>query len=159
MKLHKQIIRKVLIGALLVVLAAGVSYSVRDLLAYRHPEATLPAVRIEYNGTELPAEHSMMDAYSWRYLTLVKDWAVEDREAWKKIEPAPVLPDAPLDVSFSFAPKDLTVSRAKGDSDVFSELSGELRTPTEPGVYTYRVAGEWGVRGAIAYYFRIQVLE
>lgn len=156
MKLRKQVVGKVILGAVLIVLAGLVAYAVKDLLAYRNPESSLPVIRINYNGTELPAENWTLESYSWNFLTLTRDWQAEE-DAVEKIPPAPVVTGAPLDISFSFEPSALMVSRAKGGGE-FIEQQGDLHTPSEQGEYTYRIEGDWGIRGRISYYFKIYVI-
>lgn len=154
-KLRKRVVGRVALGAVLIVLAGIVAFAVKDLLAYSRPESTQPEIRIDYNGAPLPAEHWMMESYSWRYLTLVRDWQAPP-ETVAQMNAAPVIPDSPLDISFTFEPGKLTVSRAV-DGGEFSELMGELRTPTQPGEYIYHIQGDWGWRGGINYYFKLRV--
>ena len=157
MKLRKQWMTKIIAGVLLVVLAGGIAYVIRDLLAMRSPESALPVIDIEYNGKPLPPQHYVMDSYSWRFLFSTKEWVEPDRAIENKLEPAPVLPGAPLDISFSFPCKTMTVSRSYGDRNQFEVVEGDLQTPFTGGVYTYKVEAEWGSRGSVLYYIRIRV--
>ncbi|MDL2254219.1 DUF3426 domain-containing protein [Ruminococcaceae bacterium OttesenSCG-928-I18] len=157
MKLRKQWMVRIVAGLLLVVLAGGIAYVIRDLLAMRNPESALPVIDIEYNGKPLPPQHYMMDSYSWRFLFSAKEWEEPDRSVVDRLEPAPVLPGAPLDISFSFPYKTITVSRSYGNRNHYEEITGELQTPFTGGVYTYKVEAEWGARGSVLYYIKIRV--
>lgn len=157
MKLRKQWVVKLLAGLLLVVMAGAVANVIRDTLALRNPESALPVIDIEYNGKPLPPQHYMMDAYSWRFLFTQRNWEEPDRAAVNKLEPAPVLPGAPLKIDFSFPCKVLKVSRSYGDRNEFEEISGDLQTPFTGGTYTYRIEAEWGNRGLVSYYIKVRV--
>lgn len=155
MKLRKQVVGRIALGAVLIVLAAFLGFAVKDLLAYTRPASTQPEIRIEYNGAPLPPEHWMMESYSWRYLTLIKEWEAP-QDALAQMAAAPVIPDTALGVSFTFEPDKLTVSRSVNGGE-YSELMGDLLTPNQPGEYVYRIEGDWGIKGTITYYFKIRI--
>ncbi len=157
MKLRKRWLAKLMAGIMLVVLAGGMAYIIRDMLAMQNPESALPVISVEYNGKPLPPQHYMMDSYSWRFLLRTTEWAQPDRTAVNKLEPAPVLPGAPLEISFSFPCKSMVVSRSYGDRNEFEELSGALQTPFTGGTYLYRVEAQWGARGSVLYYIKVRV--
>ena len=157
MKLRKQFIQRLLIAVLSLILAAGLSYTVKDLLSSRNPESALPIIRIDYNGVELPHEHWMMDAYSWDFLFTTREWSHENPDAWRYMEAAPVLPGAPIDIHFSFPAQTQIVSRAIAGNDDFEEIGGVLLTPQEPGEYTYKIEANWERRGWIRYYFKVRI--
>ncbi len=157
MKLRKQWVVKLLAGFLLVVLAAVLANVIRDTLALENPKSALPVIDIEYNGKPLPPQHYVMDAYSWRFLFTTREWEDPDRGVVSRLEPAPVLPGAPLKIDFSFPCKGITVSRSYGDRNEFEEISGDLQTPFTGGTYTYRVEASWGSRGSVLYYIKVRV--
>ncbi len=157
MKLRKKMVLKIGAGVLLILLSAAFAFVIRDMLAMQHPENALPDIQIDYIDTELPAENWMMDSYSWRFLLVTKSWQNEDRDAWRDMPAAPVLPGAALDVSFSYPCETLKISRSVDNSVEFLELGGQLETPQAPGVYTYMVEAGWGARGSILYYFKVVV--
>lgn len=155
MKLRRRIVGKVILGAALIVLAGFAAFAIKDLLAYQNPQAALPICRIQYNGSQLPEKNWAMGAYTWRFLTRTRDW--EAPGAAEKIEAAPVNANAPLEISFSFEPDSLLVSRSK-DGGEYTEVLGDLHTPVEAGEYTYRITGDWGSRRTIDYYFKVRVI-
>jgi hypothetical protein len=161
MELRKQQAVKIVAGALLVLLAALVTVFIRDTLNLRSPENSLPGLQVYHRGLDegepLPAEHVRRDRYTWRFLffTPVKGGGL-DLEVWSEIKPAPVDPNTPLDLVFSFPPDSVDVSIAAGYSP-FVGISGELKAPSNPGIYTYRVDAGWGANRAVQYYFKIRI--
>lgn len=159
MNIRKQWVLRIIAGALLIILAGGVSYTVRQLLASRHPEAALPTIHVVYNNTDLPHEHYMMSSYSWRFLTQTLEWA-DEPDAYQRMAAAPVLPNIPLDVNFSTPCKTLKISRTGADNQDFQEIVADsLHTPAAPGEYTYRVEAGWGRNGAVLYYIKVRVQD
>lgn len=157
MNIRKQLVLRVVAGAVLIILAAGVSYTVRQLLASRHPESALPTIHVVYNNTDLPTEHYMMSSYSWRFLTRTIDWATEPN-AFQHMEAAPVLPSVPLDISFFYPCKTLKISRTGAGNKEFQEIAMDnLRTPSTAGEYVYKVEAGWGKDGSILYYIKVRV--
>ncbi len=154
---RKQWTKKIAIGLAALLLAAGLSYVIRDVLAAQNPESALPVIEIEYNGIPLPTQHYMMDSYSWRFLFTTVDWSQPNRNAADMLEPAPVLPGAPLEINFSFPCNSMRVSRSYGTRNEFEPVTGSLQTPFSGGTYTYRIEAEWGTRGSVLYYIKVRV--
>lgn len=164
MKLPKVFFRKLLIGAVLVALAAGVSVFIKETLDTRDPEASLPIVTVRY-GDEVfvPDKEVLRAGWEWSFfLTQEKTplLSIED----VPLSPVEVLPGAPMDISFTKEPTRLRVLRAASDKPTeYLELSdagdGSFSTPTMPGLYYFKVQAEWRGRGFIQYYFALQVRE
>lgn len=157
MKLRSKMVVRALVALLLLVLAGGIAIIIKDTLAERNPESALPVMRVDYNGVELPAVNVMMDSYAWRFLNDTEKWEQPDRSKWITMEAAYVSPASDLDISFSFEPSSVKISRAFEGSFQFEEVVGDLQTPTLPGVYTYKVEGNWGLRGSVLFYFKLRV--
>lgn len=173
MKLRKQLVLRVVAGVLLFALALGVTYTIKGVLSAREPVNALPEIDIIYNSAPLPQEHIQLASYSWRFFPQVKKGELVAPGGWDEIVPAPVNPGTPLQISFSYACKELKISRALRYSNLFTEISqnntlpgeenaapatvGNLNTPTEPGEYVYRVEAWWGVHGSVQYYFTVRV--
>ena len=157
MELRKKMALKIVAAVLLVVIAGGFAFIVKELLSSRKPENSLPSITISCGGVDLPPEHWMLDSYSWRFLFLVKEWHTDNREAWRNLEAFPVLSGAPLNISFSSPPESIVVTRMRDGGSEFEELSGELHAPLDDGICTYRVVANWGSRGSIAYFFKVKV--
>lgn len=163
MKIRKRVYLRIVAGLLLIVLAGGVSYVIKGVLSARQPESALPEMQVIYSDAPLPAANWMMDSYQWRFLTTVQAWEEPNRSRWLDLQPAPVLPGMPLEIDFSFPCQEMEVSRAMGTGtltdDDFTAVSGSLTTPHEPGVYTYKIAANWGIKGSVLYYVRVMILE
>lgn len=174
--LRKKNILKILAGILLITLAAGLTYIIKEKLSARNPKNALPTISILYNNAPLPTEHIALASYSWRFLNEETQEVILDGDDWQKISYAPVVPDSPLEISFSYPCDEIKISRAEEGSMIFHEISSNLsngtasadtadpntvllRTPT-PSVslkYTYRIEANWGIRGSVQYYFNIEV--
>ena len=161
MKQRKRVIMKIAVGLALLLLAGCIAAIINATLAAREPENALPTIRVDNNGTPLPADHIRLASSSWRFLYTVKSDILMEHDTWldnTTLVPAPVIPGAPLEVHFSYPAEHIKVSRADGDSTTFTECSGELVTPLTPDVvYTYRVEAYGGIRGSRQFYFKIVV--
>lgn len=157
MKLRKRTLIKIAIGFLLISIAGLLSIAINDMLSAREPEYALPSLKVQF-GEEgiLPTKHVLWESYSWRFFITVKNGIVPDPDAVENIEPAWVPAGAPLDLLFSQPPSEIEVSMSKNNSS-FIELGGELSAPMEQGIYTYRVIANWGMRGTVVYFFKIEV--
>lgn len=159
MKLRKQIFRKAVLGIVLFAAAIVATIVLKSVLMAGNPEYALPIVRVECNGEGLPSENQMMESYSWRFLTITKSGQLHPPDAWQQIPAAWEPPNAPLSISFSFDSKDLKISRTDADGTTFTEVGGDLRTPFNPGTYTYRIDASWGKEKSLVYYFKVRVPE
>ncbi len=157
MERRKFRLKKIAIGLAALILAATLSYVIRDLLASQNPESALPVIEIEYNGLPLPQQHYLMDSYSWRFLFSTVEWTEPNRDAVNTLEPAPVVPGTPLNIDFSFPCNSMVISRSYGSRNEFEPVSGDLQTPFSGGTYTYRIEAEWGARGSVLYYIKVRV--
>lgn len=162
MSYPKQFIRKVLLGAVLIVLAAFVTMFIKESLDTRDPESSLPLMVVEYNGIPIPDVYRA--GYEWSFFTTVERRTPQLSEADIPLMPVDVMPSAPMRITFSKEPSTLKITRATGRYSMdFLELTdiqdGSFSTPTVPGIYVYKIYGEWGSRGYIQYYFSLQVKE
>ncbi len=157
MEQRKRWIKKIAAGLAILLLAGAVSYVIRDVLAMQNPESALPVIEVEYNGRPLPQQHYLMDSYSWRFLFTTVEWNEPDRNTVESLEPAPVIPGAPLEIDFSFPCNSMQISRSYGDLNEFVPVTGNLQTPFSGGTYTYRIEAEWGTRGSVLYYIKVRV--
>ncbi len=163
MKLRTVFIRKLILGAVLIAISAGITLFIKESLDTQDPEAALPIITIIYNEEEFPSNNIYRAGYTWSFITTVEKWQApsllpEDLP----IVPETVLSDMPVSVSFSQTPDNLQIWRATGRySTDFLEISmqtqGEFFTPTSSGEYLYRIIADWGSRGEIQYYFSMRV--
>lgn len=164
MKLPKVFFRKLIIGAVLLALATGMTVLLKESLDTQDPESALPIITVLYGDEELVPDKEVRRAgWEWNFfLTREKTpmLSVED----VPLTPVDVLPGAQMRIQFTKQPTDLRVMRASSDKPMeYLELSnvdgGVFSTPTTPGLYYFKVRAEWSGRGFIQYYFALQVRE
>lgn len=164
MKLPKIFFRKLLLGIVLISLAAGITVFIKEALDTRDPESALPIITIQYGDEIFTADKQVRRAgWEWNFfLTKAKTplLSIEDAPP----SPVTVLPASPMRISFTKKPTQLHVLRATSEkpSD-YIELSdagdGAFSSPTMPGLYYYKVQAEWQGRGYIQYYFALEVRD
>lgn len=161
MKLPIIFFRKLIVGMLLVITAAGLTVVIKESLDTKDPESALPIITIRCADTELQGVYRA--GYTWSFFT-----TVEDRQAPSlapedlPITPVDVATAQPLTITFSKTPSSIRVWRAQGRystdyMELSSEKAGELSTPNQPGTYVFRVLADWGRRGNIQYFFALTV--
>ena len=164
MKLPKVFFRKLLLGVVLVALAAGITMFIKETLDTRNPEASLPLITVQY-GDEVFVQDKEVHRAGWEwnfFLTRQKTPALSIEDV--PLSPVTVLPASPLHISFTKNPTRLRVLRAAGESpSEYIELAdagnGAFSSPTMPGLYYYKVQAEWQGRGFIQYYFALEVRD
>ena len=162
----KQIIHKVLLGTVLLIVAIFVTVFIRENMNVQSPESALPTIKVTVNETTTFATESVFRAgYEWNFFTTTAKhtppYSVSDLK--QVTPPVQVIPNSSLVLEFSIKPKKITVSRADGkDADTFMDLVGDGQEPiitaAVPGEYMYRVQADFGWRGSIVYFFRVQVV-
>lgn len=165
MRVSRIALRKLLIGVVLLLVAAAITLFIKESLDTQNPESALPLLTIEYNGTEIPPNQEgflYRAGYEWSFFTTVERRAPQLAENDLPLIPLDVSPQAELKLLFSKAPSGLKVMRATGTgSTEFLELTdaedGAFNTPASPGVYVYKILAEWRSRGYIQYYFSLYV--
>lgn len=163
----KQIIRKVLLGTVLLILAMCITVFIRENMNVQSPETALPTIKVTMNETTTFAPESVFRAgYEWNFFTTTaKHTPPYSMSDLKQVTPpVQVVPRASLALEFSIKPKKITVSRADGkDADTFMDLVGNgsepIITAAVPGEYMYRIQADFGWRGSIIYFFRVQVMK
>ncbi|MEG2930908.1 MAG: hypothetical protein RR825_03900 [Ruthenibacterium sp.] len=164
MKGHKLVVRKILLGIVLVSLAAVITVFIKESLDTQDPESALPLITVKYNSGEMSAQNIYRAGYQWSFFTTVEDWQAPSLSPEDlPITPVDIQPGTPIQISFSSTPSELRIWRAAGRySTDFLELScpvtGEFTAPASPGIYLYRVVASWGNRGEIQYYFALSVI-
>lgn len=163
MKTPMKVVKKVACALLLLVLAALASLFIKEALDTQDPEAALPLIEVRCDGVLVPDTYRA--AYQWNFfVTTEKREAQMIAVADMPLVPMDVQPSQAVNVAFSKTPQNLRVWRGEGrDTTSFTELSGispesatTFYTPSTPGVYVYKVYGEWA-RGNVLYYFAVEV--
>lgn len=159
MKLRKQFITKILMGVALLLVAALLTMVIYGAMALQSPTNAIPEMTVVYDGTPLSPDISMISSYDWWFFFTTKSEVLQQADSWMDLTPVPVLPGMPLSVEFSKDYNELKISRADEGSRTFIEVGGELRTPAQPGEYTYRVEAWWGYMGSAQFYFKLRVVD
>lgn len=162
MKLRRRMVLKVLFACGLVLLSAFSSFLIKDFLSLGNPENALPKITVAVNERLVYSESIVLSAYSWRFMLVAHVAEPAPFEVWHNLPPTPVSANHSLDISFSYPQKLLELSRADGEAaSSFIAISAAegctLYTPSEPGIYTYKVQANWGWLGSVLYYFKIEV--
>ena len=164
MKLPKIFFRKLLLGIVLISIAAGITVFIKEALDTRDPESALPIITVQY-GDEIFAQDKEIRRAGWEWSFFL----TREKTPMLSIEDVPlsavtVLPASPMHISFTKKPTQLRVLRATSEKpSEYLELSdasdGAFSSPTTPGLYYYKVQAEWQGRGAIQYYFALEVRD
>ncbi len=165
MRLPKIFIEKIVIGLVLVLLAAGISLFIKDALDTKKPTSALPILTVKCNGAPIAADSTYMAEYQWNFWTSVERMVnnYNPSDAKEQIVSTNVLPNIPIEIEYSRDAISTTVSRAI-NTDSFDFLAvepdkkGTIYTPPQPGTYIYRVEASFD-RGSVVYYFAISVTE
>lgn len=163
MKLKKQFFRKLLIGAVLILVSAGITMLIKESLDTKDPESSLPIISITCGEVDIPPDAVYRAGYEWSFFaTMARRDAPSVLPEDLPISPFPVYAGEPMQITFTTTPSEIRVWRAEGRYGTeFLEVSGEEKgmfaTPTTPGIYMFRVLADWGGRGNIQYYFSLDV--
>lgn len=160
MKMPKKVIAKILIGIVLVVLAAVGALLIKEYFDTRSPEAALPIMTLEYEGREVQGVYRA--GYEWSFFMTIARQAPQVSVDDLPLTPIAVQPQMPMNIRFSRKSGKIRVWRAAGRfGNDFIELTeanlDSLSTPSTAGVYVYKVLADWGSRGNVQYYFALDV--
>ncbi|MEG0751611.1 MAG: hypothetical protein RR998_01260 [Oscillospiraceae bacterium] len=145
--------KKLLVGAVLLVCAGFVAFFVKDMIDRQHPE---------YAVTQLTVTADTKDV---AVIVAGFDWAFPfggraKREAADIVEQYPVpsvlLGGEKLELIFSQPIISLSVRRSESYSYALSDIGGDLTVPFENGAYLYEVNASFE-QGSVLYYFYILV--
>ena len=165
MKLPKTFFQKLIVGSVLIFLAAGISLLIKDALDTKTPTSALPILTVKCNDVPISTDSVHMAEYQWNFWTsverLVNNYNPSDMK--EQVIATNVLPHVPLEIEYSRSAISTTLSRATSvDSVDFTvvepDKSGNIYTPPMPGNYIYRVEASFD-RGSVIYYFAISVTE
>lgn len=161
MNTRRQMLAKILLGLVLAVLAGLATIVIKDTLASQQPENALPVMEVWFysgrdEGQLLSPTHVKRDRYEWRFLFSPEYGGGVDLTPWQEIPPALVPPVATLELEFSWEPRTCRVYFMQGEG-VFEEIAGEVKAPSTPGVYTYKVEASWETTRNVEYFFVVEV--
>lgn len=163
----KQIIRKVILGTVLLAIAILITVFIRENMNVQEPEMALPTFTVTMNGTTAFAPESVFRAgYEWNFFTTTAKHTppYSPRDLTQVTPPVQMVPRTYLDLAFSIKPKSLVISRADDKNfenymDLVDVGRGPIITPAEPGCYRYRIQADFGWRGSIIYFFTVQIMD
>lgn len=160
MKMPKKVITKVLIGFVLVVLAAVSALLIKEYFDTRAPEAALPIMTLKYEGRVVPGVYRA--GYEWSFFMTIARQAPQVSVDDLPLTPIAVQPQMPMELEFSRKSGSARIWRAAGRfGNDFIELTdvniASLSTPSSAGIYVYKVLADWGSRGNVQYYFALDV--
>ena len=161
MKGHAMLIRKLVIGAICILLAAGLTLVLKEVLDTQDPEQALPILEVRCNDVPMPPEYLLRAGYEWNFFTTkeTKTSVVPNEEM--ALMPMEVMAQTPVVVSYSTRPKELKLQRWDAATGEYLEVTtttpGHFQAPAVAGRYVYRVTGTWTFRGEIQDYFCLQV--
>ncbi|MDD3429950.1 MAG: hypothetical protein PHG02_08110 [Oscillospiraceae bacterium] len=142
---------------LLIALAAGCTVLIKDTLDARSPENSLPIINVQC-GYDL--QNVQRAGFTWNFITAKnKVWPSEEPPGLPLVI-STVQPSSPIVISFSDESglESVKVSRSEGvGAAEYVVQTGDLRSPTTEGVYTYRIDAKFK-KGEITYFFRVDVL-
>ncbi len=152
-KLPRQFVRKVLAAGFLIALSAVASLLIKESIDSLDPESALPQITVSvgYN-----VQAVIRAGYEWNFLTTIR------RSPTVSLEDLPlqvlqVGAQLPVVIHFTSDYIHLQVSRADGlNNPNFSIISGEVVTPSQPGIYVFCIEAGFK-KGSIIYYFAVEV--
>ena len=134
MKLPKIFFRKLIIGAVLLAIATGMTAFIKESLDTQDPESALPIITVLYGDEELVPDKEVRRAgWEWNFfLTQEKTPLLSPEDV--PLQPVDVMPGAQMRILFTKEPSELRVMRAVSDKPTeYLELSdaGGGRFPGE----------------------------
>lgn len=161
MKLPNKLWLRILVGLVLLLIAAGISLFIKESLDEQDPETSLPLIYVTYDGTDLPGVYRA--GYSWSFFTTIAKNTPTLAPEDIPLTPVDMYAGTELKIHFSSKQSTLKISLAEGqysnDYTVLSDVdNGVLNAPSSAGVYVYRVEASWSSRGSIIYYFCVRIL-
>lgn len=149
---NKRKLKRYLLAAVMLVLAAYATIFIKDSVDSLNPESSLPIISV---STGYTPPYVVRAGYTWRFgLKTV-------RAPYLSAADVPLMvtdcyPQENIAINFS-APYDyITVYMAKGlANDDFRQVYN-LQTPAEEGVYVYKIVANFE-KGDIVYYFAVSV--
>lgn len=169
MKLPKIFLRKFILGALLLLVCAGITLYIKDSLDTETPSTAVPILTVQCNGSPLAQGAVYVAGYKWNFFWNSTEKLVTAGETpddiREQIVPANVLPRTPLQLEFTTKPLSVTVSRASdpnSENFILLELDDEgvfyVPGDTLTYPYIYKVEANFS-RGSVIYYFGLTVTE
>lgn len=162
MKQPVAVLKKILLGAVLIALSACLTVIIKESLDTKDPESALPLLTVTCNS--VPITDVYRAGYEWSFFATVERRTPQLSEEDLPLVPVDVKPAAEIRLNFSNPPSSLQVQRAQGLASgdylqIVSDDPSVFPAPNSPGIYVYKVIAAWQGRGYIQYYFALQVRD
>lgn len=163
----KLVVRKLLLGTVLMAAAIFITILIRENMDVKDPEQALPSISVTINGDIKMNDKMVFRAgYEWNFFTTVAKHtpSYTAQTLREHVYPVDLPPNSVVNIDFSLKPKSLRIQRANDDQlENFVELadvdSGQFIAPSAPGLYLYQVEAGFGWRGSVRYVFMIRVQQ
>ena len=160
-RMHNRTLRRYLIAFVLLLVAGYISVFIKDTIDSRNPEVALPIINVTTGYSTLP--NVPRAGYDWNFRTKsVKAPYVSTMDV--PLIAYDALPDTPILIGFTMPHNELNLYEGKGTlvngrvvaNEVFRSKNYSARTPSEEGIYVYKVVAKFD-QGTIVHYFALEV--
>lgn len=160
-RMHNRTLRRYIVAFVLLILAGYISVSIKDTIDSRNPDVSLPVINVTTNYSVIPDVPRA--GYEWNFRTK------SVMSPYLPIIDVPLvaydaLPDMPISIGFTMPHTQLSLYECKGTlingrvvaSGDFIEKKYTNNTPTENGIYVYKVVANFE-QGTMVHYFALDV--
>ncbi|MEG1895709.1 MAG: hypothetical protein RR162_05665 [Oscillospiraceae bacterium] len=147
-------IKRYIIAVILLVVSGYITVFIKDMLDSRNPEKSLPIISVTTGYTSVPDPPRA--GYEWKFGSkVVRSPFVSSLDV--SLIAYDALPDTPILINFSSPAQQIFVYEGEGIfATEFTEQRLNVTTPTQEGVYTYKVVAQFA-KGTIVHYFALDV--
>lgn len=147
-------VRRYIIAAVMLIVAAYISLYIKDAVDAKNPEASLPIISVTTGYTVLP--NVPRAGYEWRFGSkTVMSPFVSNLDV--PLIAYDVAPDMPILVNFSAPAENIVIYQGVGMAATeFEEMRYNIKTPMQEGIYVYKVVADFK-NGTIVHYFSLNV--
>ena len=160
-RMHNRALRRYVIAFVLLLFAGYISVVIKDTIDSKNPEVSLPIINVTTGYSTIP--NVPRAGYEWNFRTK------SVMAPYVSILDIPLIaydamPDTPVLIGFTMPHKELNIYEGKGmmvngrvvTSEIFRAKSNTLVTPSEEGIYVYKVVARFE-QGTIVHYFALEV--
>lgn len=145
--------KKILIGAALLIVAAISALTIKDLIDLKNPLYVVPQITVYADETEIP---TVLAGYSWRFAFDNETSELPGSVTEMAFAETQLLGGEKLDIEFTRKPKAVMISRSDPYSYHFNQADDEATVPFEQGGYIYKVYAVFD-KGTALYFFYVLV--
>ena len=148
----------------MLILSGFITVAIKDSIDAKNPEVSLPVINVTTGYTYIPDVNVPRAGYEWKF------GAKTVRAPYVSSIDVPLIayeaqPGAPIRIGFTIPHTQLTLYECPGVmydgkvmavDDAFVERRYSTDTPTEEGIYVYKVVAQFD-RGTIVHYFALNI--